>query len=98
MSARHSAMPRRTWLALRIRMFERDGWKCRRCARGGRLECDHIIPLDKGGAALDPDNLQTLCRHCHMLKSAHERQPISNHPVAVAGRAEWQAELSRAFG
>ena len=97
-SARHSAMPRRVWLALRIRMFERDGWKCRRCARGGRLGVRPHYPPRQRRRRTRPGNLQTLCRHCHMLKSAHERQPISNHPAAVAGRTEWAAEVARAFG
>lgn len=98
MSAGHNRMQRRAWRDIRLRMFERDGWKCRRCDRGGRLECDHVTPLEQGGAALDPANLQTLCRRCHIAKTTRERCPLSNHPAAVAGRAEWAAEVARAFG
>jgi len=35
------------------------------------LEVDHIIPLHQGGAAVDLDNLQTLCRDCHLAKSGY---------------------------
>lgn len=37
-------------------------------------EIDHIRPLAQGGARLDPDNLQALCRSCHSLKTATDRQ------------------------
>jgi 5-methylcytosine-specific restriction enzyme A len=34
---------------------------------------DHIVPLRKGGAALDEMNLQALCHSCHNKKSSSER-------------------------
>lgn len=34
---------------------------------------DHIIAVKDGGAPLDPDNLQGLCRPCHQLKSRIEQ-------------------------
>jgi len=37
-------------------------------------EVDHIRPLAQGGARLDPDNLQALCRSCHSLKTATDRR------------------------
>ena len=36
-------------------------------------EIDHVRPLADGGARLDPDNLQALCRSCHSLKTATDR-------------------------
>jgi len=61
---------------VRRAVFTRDGYRCRSCGRAGRLECDHRVPLWK-----DPsqdfyalDNLQSLCRGCHMRKSADERK------------------------
>ena len=60
-------------------VFDRDGWRCVRCGKAGRLECDHIIPLEvaPGQDPYDATGLQTLCRGCHMGKSAgeHERPP-----------------------
>ena len=58
-------------------MLDRDGWRCRQCGRAGRLEVDHIVPLEDGGAAYDLDNLQVLDRGCHIRKTALEnRKPL----------------------
>ena len=35
---------------------------------------DHIVPINRGGAALDLQNLQSLCNSCHNRKSARERR------------------------
>lgn len=40
----------------------------------GRLEVDHVVPLVAGGAVYDPDNLQALCRDCHIAKTAAENR------------------------
>lgn len=70
-------------------MFERDGHRCRNCGKAGRLECDHIVPLAKGGAPLDPANLQTLCRSCHIEKTRAE-----NCRPPPPGQAEWRAMVA----
>lgn len=69
----HAAIPSWEWVRLRKRILERDGYRCRACGKPGRLEVDHVIPLHQGGAALDPANLQTLCRTCHFLKTGLEK-------------------------
>ena len=67
--------PRR-WAAVRRAVFDRDGWRCRECARAGKLECDHVVPIWHGGDPWSLANLQTLCRGCHIDKSAGEaRRP-----------------------
>jgi 5-methylcytosine-specific restriction protein A len=33
---------------------------------------DHIIPISEGGEALSLDNLQTLCKQCHAIKTGKE--------------------------
>lgn len=50
---------------------------CQICERtsGGLVEAvqvDHIIPLEVGGDPFDPENLQSLCKRCHVVKSAEE--------------------------
>ncbi|WP_374754761.1 HNH endonuclease [Dyadobacter soli] len=30
------------------------------------------MPLEVGGAPFDPENLQSLCKRCHVIKSAEE--------------------------
>lgn len=56
------------WAVLRSEVFERDNYTCTYCGeRGGKLECDHIIPVAKGGGH-DLANLTTACRPCNRSK------------------------------
>lgn len=60
------------WDAARTYAIHRDRFTCRTCARRfrvGQLEVDHILEIARGGAPLDPANLQTLCRGCHRDKT-----------------------------
>ena len=88
-SRHYAALDRRRWQWTRLKVFERDGWRCRRCGKAGRLECDHVVPLRKGGAPFDMDNLQTLCRPCHLAKTADDagRGPDPE-------RDRWRAKLA----
>lgn len=52
---------------LRKQIFERDGYQCVDCGATERLECDHIIPVSKGGSN-EEANLQTLCKPCNARK------------------------------
>ena len=49
---------------------------CMECWKSGKLTeatvVDHIIPIKKGGSALDEGNLQSLCASCHGSKSIWE--------------------------
>ena len=63
---------RKRWALLRREVLNRDGWKCVKCGRRGRLEVDHILAMRFGGAVYDLNNLQTLDRLCHLEKSARE--------------------------
>jgi 5-methylcytosine-specific restriction protein A len=49
---------------------------CRMCLQAGRITpavlVDHIVPINDGGAVLDDDNLQSLCRSCHDKKTADD--------------------------
>jgi len=77
----------RRYAATRRSVFARAGWRCQSCGSSARLECDHVVPLDQGGAAWNPENLQALCRECHARKSAAE------HPARRPTDAEWEALL-----
>lgn len=47
------------------------------------FQVDHIQPISKGGHPFDEANLQTLCRECHVEKTAQEnrdRQPEDSEP------------------
>lgn len=60
--------PAHEWRALREFVFARDDFTCQYCgARGVRLECDHIVPVARGGGH-DPSNLATACFACNRAK------------------------------
>lgn len=65
------------WEAVRAEILEEEP-ECRRCKAANRLKVavmvDHIVPLEDGGARLDKDNLQPLCRDCHAVKTAEDLQ------------------------
>lgn len=66
----------RKWRSLRKLKLERSPL-CEECQRKGILTpaqmVDHIVPINKGGAPLDFDNLQSLCNRCHAAKSARDK-------------------------
>ena len=62
------------WARLRKQVFDRDEYKCVICGKHkGRLECDHIIPLAKGGSNR-MDNLRAVCRDCHFELTSQENR------------------------
>ena len=94
MSRHHTHLDARRWAVARRAVFERDGWRCVTCGRAGRLECDHITPLQRepGQDPFDVNGLQTVCRSCHIAKTAREnRRPLT--PAEMAWR-ELVAELA----
>ena len=74
MSRHHLTLNRRRWAVARRRVLDRDGWRCQSCGRAGRLEVDHVEALEDGGDPWALDNLQTLCRRCHIRKTAGENR------------------------
>ena len=61
-------------LGLRIKILERDSFRCVYCGRSPatdlnvKLHIDHIDPFSKGGKT-EFENLQTLCGECNLGKS-----------------------------
>lgn len=72
MGRQHTCLDRRQWEAARRAALARDKHRCCQCGKAGRLEVDHLTPLDRGGALYALANLQTLCRRCHMVKTDRE--------------------------
>ena len=74
MSRHHTHLNARRWGIVRRAVFERDGYRCVMCDKAGRLECDHITPLQRepDQDPFDLDGLQVLCRSCHIKKTARE--------------------------
>ena len=99
MSRRHHRLDRGRWERTRRAVFARDGYRCRCCGRAGRLECDHVVPLerDPGQDPYDPNGCQTLARACHIAKTRRERaERERRRPVApaVAAWGRLVAELT----
>lgn len=64
----HPAGPE--WKEIRASIFKRDNYTCGYCGeRGGRLECDHVIPVSRGGSD-HHSNLLTACFQCNRSKWA----------------------------
>lgn len=67
---RHARLTGNVWAQLRASTFERDDFTCQYCfERGGPLECDHVIPLSRGGTN-ELGNLVTACVDCNRSKRA----------------------------
>ena len=61
MSRHHTHLNARRWAAVCLAVFKRDGFRCVMCGRAGKLECDHISPLERepGQDPYDINGLQT---------------------------------------
>lgn len=56
------------WRLIRERIFHRDDYTCAYCGvRGVALECDHVVPVARGGSH-DDSSLTTACRPCNRSK------------------------------
>lgn len=56
--------------------------RCARCLRdvlASAIDIDHVLPLALGGEDVD-DNVQTLCRGCHKLKT---REDFGAQPTPI---------------
>ena len=72
MSTFHYGTP--AWKAVRLAAKRRDGWKCIKCGSRVGLEVDHVQPRERRpDLALVLDNVQTLCRDCHLPKTRGEK-------------------------
>jgi 5-methylcytosine-specific restriction endonuclease McrA len=58
--------PLRPWV--REWIFRRDQSRCVRCASTFDIQIDHIVELASGGTD-EAENLQTLCKWCHLIKT-----------------------------
>ena len=66
-----------------VQVLARDDGICQLCGLPALSpEVDHIQPLHQGGAPLDPDNLRTVCRGCHIDR---------HRPVVSEDVAAWRA-------
>lgn len=87
--ARHSKRVTATarWKVLRMAILERDGFRCKVCGTGGRLEVDHVKAVrTHPELSYTPENLQALCPSCHTKKTRIE----CGHLPPSEDRQNWQ--------
>ncbi len=91
MSRNHARLNAHRWATVRRYVLERDGHRCVECGRAGHLECDHVTPLKRkpNQNPYDISGLQSLCRGCHIAKSARE-----NRRAPTPAEAAWRAFVS----
>lgn len=72
---RHRFYDTAAWRKLRDSYIRRYPL-CAECLRHGKIIpakiVDHIVPVANGGDPFNEDNLQSLCQHCHEVKSNEE--------------------------
>ena len=56
------------WKKLRLSVLARDGRICAYCQQGDATTVDHVVPLARGGAPYDMDNLVACCSTCNSAK------------------------------
>ncbi len=72
-----------TWKDIRLRILQRDGYKCCRCGQSGNEV--HHKTYERWGRELDSD-LETLCSACHYSHhSAHKG--TGNNKTSIGNRA-----------
>lgn len=55
-----------------------DGTICGFAGRSDQMHLDHIVPIEQGGARLDPRNVRWMCAECHSRKTAKEDGGFGN--------------------
>ena len=85
MGRNHFKLNAKLWRKVRADVLDRDDWRCVKCERYGRMEVDHIVRLEDGGDPYELGNLQTLCRACHIAKTAAE-----NTKHETPGADDWR--------
>lgn len=88
--------------ALRLRILVRDNNRCQLRYPGctvHAVEVDHIRNVASLGvsraAAVDPANLQGVCRECHRRKTNRERAAAAAPAVGAANRRRAEARRAR---
>lgn len=90
MSKNHDRIEPKRWARVRKQALERAGYRSEKSGLRGKLEVDHIVPIDRGGAVYDMDNVQVLTRTEHIDKTAAE-----NRREPSPEEKEWADYLSK---
>lgn len=73
---------------LRRFILGRDGWRCRYCGCGVKMDTahiDHLLPWSRNGTTI-PQNLISSCRSCNLKKGAIEPSPADLRYLLILNR------------
>ena len=92
MTKQHHPAYRGPWTTVRKSILKRDNHQCQirapKCT-GIATQVDHIIPITKGGAWWDPDNLRAACAHCNNQRVDRKQddrwQTTDTHITLIVG-------------
>lgn len=80
------------WQQMRLRVFERDGWKCRACGESNEtLNAHHpvYLPYSEGPWDYEIDSIITLCSICHSAEHLELEQSKANLLIALVKMGYW---------
>jgi hypothetical protein len=80
------------WQQLRLRVFDRDEWKCRACGNVSKtLNAHHPVyhPYAEGPWDYEIDSIITLCSECHLSEHSDLESSKSNVLLALVGMGYW---------
>ena len=83
------------WQQLRLRVFERDGWKCRCCNEtSSTLHAHHVAyhPLADGPWDYNDAAIITLCHYCHTDEHETLKAAQASVLLALAKCGHWSSE------
>lgn len=76
------------WQQMRLRVFERDGWKCVMCGDSEKtLHAHHPVyhPRSDGPWDYEDNEIITLCKDCHSYEHDEIESSKANALLAVVG-------------
>lgn len=80
------------WQQLRLRVFERDAWKCRACGNTSKtLNAHHPVyhPFAEGPRDYEIDSIITLCSECHSDEHSGLDSSKANVLIALVKMGYW---------
>lgn len=78
---------------LRLKVFNRDKYRCVECGRSEDLTIDHVIPKSKGGTD-ELGNLQTMCKACNLRKGNYHEPSIWQRLLGFATNLDLEGTKS----
>lgn len=77
--SRHSAPDTVAYRRTKAATLRRDGYRCQLKLPGCLVtadQCDHVIPMSKGGDPLSLSNCRAACAHCNASRGDGSRENI----------------------